>query len=422
MLKKVKPSQVRLGMYVTGFEGSWLDHPFWRSRFEISTPEQLERIRQARVDAVIIDLSKGPGPEEPTSGTHHPSATVERRPHPNPGLHSRAVDVLSTRLPLTGRERAAEVRRASRTLSRSKIAVTRLFSDARLGAVISTDEVAPLVTDIAQSVERDASIILNIARLKTKDEYTFLHSVAVCALMINLARTLNLPDAQVQELGIAGLLHDVGKMAIPDAILQKPERLNDEEFTTVRTHPEHGHAILSAAEGVNATALDVCLHHHEKMDGTGYPFRIPGDRLSLAARMGAICDVYDAITSQRPYNVPMSPAAALQTMSQWPGHFDKLLLSTFVQSLGILPAGTLVLLNSDHLAIVTGEDRPGSNAIARIFYAPFRSAPVPVRDVVIHPAERGRRIVSIEDPADWGFEDWDALKRAVLSDHERAAA
>jgi HD-GYP domain-containing protein (c-di-GMP phosphodiesterase class II) len=419
MLKNVKPAEVRLGMYVSGFEGSWLDHPFWRSRFEISTPEQLERIRQSRVEAVIIDLSKGLGPEEQQP---HSSPAAPRTPHGSPGLHSRALDVLPLRMPLTGRERATEVRRASRTLSRSKIAVTRLFADARLGNAITTDEVAPLVDDIAESVERDASIILNIARLKTKDEYTFLHSVAVCALMINMARTLNLPDAQVQELGMAGLLHDVGKMAIPDSILQKPDRLNDQEFTTVRTHPEQGHAILSAAGGISATALDVCLHHHEKMDGTGYPFRIPGDRLSLAARMGAICDVYDAITSQRPYNVPMSPAEALLRMSQWPGHFDKLLFSTFVQSLGILPAGTLVLLNSDHLAIVTEENRAGANAVARIFYAPFLEAHIPPRDVVIHPAERGRRIVSIEDPADWGFDEWEGLKRSVLHNPDRAAA
>lgn len=415
MLKKVKPSEVRLGMYVSGFEGSWLDHPFWRSRFEIATIEQLERIRDARVEAVIVDLSKGVGPEEQPAPRRRPSPVDMRVPHPSPGLHSRAVDVLPHRPPLAGRERAAEVRRASKTLSRSKVAVTKLFSDARLGTSINTAEVAPLVEDIAQSVERDSSIIINIARLKSKDEYTFLHSVAVCALMINLARTLNLPEVQVQELGMAGLLHDIGKMAIPDSILQKPDRLDEQEFTTVRTHPEQGHAILSAAGGISATALDVCLHHHEKMDGTGYPFRIPGDGLSLAARMGAICDVYDAITSQRPYNKPMSPAEALLRMSQWPGHFDKLLFSTFVQSLGILPAGTLVLLNSDHLAIITEEDRPGANAIARIFYAPFREAHVRPRDIVIHPADRGRRIVSIEDPHDWGFDDWETTRRSVLA-------
>lgn len=415
MLRKIKPGDVRLGMYVDGFEGSWLDHPFWRSRFEVSTPEQLERIRESRVEAVIVDVSKGVGPEDAPPASPRRERQPERIPHPSPGIHARAVDVLPHRAPLTGRERAAEVRRASRTLSRSKVAVTKLFSDARLGTAINTESIAPLVEDIAQSVERDSSIILNIARLKSKDEYTFLHSVAVCALMINFGRTLNLPAAQIEELGMAGLLHDVGKMAIPDSILQKPDRLNEEEFIAVRTHPEQGHAILSAAGGVSPTALDVCLHHHEKMDGSGYPFRIPGDRLSLAARMGAICDVYDAITSQRPYNVPMSPTTALLRMSQWPGHFDKILLSTFIQSLGILPAGTLVLLSSDHLAIVTEEDRPGCNAVARIFYAPFRSARVPLRDVLIQPHDRGRRVVSVEDPVDWGFEDWETLKKEILA-------
>lgn len=413
MLRKIKPGEVTLGMFVSGFEGSWLDHPFWRSKFEITTADQLSRIRDSGVEAVIIDTARGLSPPPDPAGLRDVLSDEKR--HTRPLRSIRTLDTAPQAQRTTGRDRAAAVRRASRTIAKSRAAVTRLFEDARLGNAINPENVVPVVQEIARSVGEDPSIMLSMARLKTKDEYTYLHSVAVCALMINLGRCLNLPEPQIQDLGLAGLLHDVGKMSIPDAILLKPDRLSDDEFSTVRSHPEMGHAILSRAGGVSETALDVCLHHHEKMDGTGYPFRKTGDELSLASRMGAICDVYDAVTSQRPYNTPWSPAHALQRMSKWPGHFDKLLFSSFIQSLGVLPAGTLVRLDNDHLAIVTGEERGASASVARIFQNVNTGIPVVPHDVLIDPGKSPFRIAAIEDPADWGFRDWEGVEARVLT-------
>ena len=194
-----------------------------------------------------------------------------------------------------------ELQRAAKLIKRSKKAVTELFQEARLGNAINIEGCMPLVTDISESLARNSSALLGLARLKHKDEYTYMHSVAVCALMLSLARQLGLDEERAREAGLAGLLHDVGKMAMPLEVLNKPGSLTDAEFAIMRSHPERGHAMLLAAGSLPESALDVCLHHHEKYDGSGYPGHLAGEDISLLARMGAVCDVYDAITSNRPY-------------------------------------------------------------------------------------------------------------------------
>ena len=159
-------------------------------------------------------------------------------------------------------------------------------------------------------------------RLKSKDDYTYLHSVAVCALMVALAKELGLSDEQVKQAGVAGLFHDIGKMAISSDVLNKPGALSDEEFGLVKGHPEKGHAILKASKEIDQVCLDVCLHHHEKVDGSGYPHKLKDDEISLFAKMGAVCDVDDAITSNRPYKAGWEPGISLQRMAHWTNHFD----------------------------------------------------------------------------------------------------
>lgn len=417
MLHKIAIEQVELGMFVHALDGSWLQHDFWRTRFLITEPEQIRRLRDSDIEWVTIDDEKGGGPapsRAPDAG-HAQRVTPALPGVPGARPISRANPVQHSGRPkLSQRERAAEMRRAAGVLRRSKAAVTKLFSDARLGNAVKSRKMVPLVEQITASIDRDPAIILNIARLKTKDEYTFLHSVAVCALMINFARTLDLPEAQVQDIGMAGLLHDVGKMAIPDTILQKPGKLDDAEWAAVRTHPERGHKILSTSEGVSDVALEVCLRHHEKMDGTGYPGRIPGDQLSLVTRMSAICDVYDAVTSQRPYNTPWSASQALGKMQSWAGHFDQLLLRSFAESLGIVPVGALVRLNTDQLAVVTGESAADFTVpTVRVFRSIETGTPEPIADFDLG-RERDRRVLAVEDPLDWGLADWPGLSAKLL--------
>lgn len=425
MLRTIHTSQLELGMFIHSMECSWFDHPFWRSRFLLTETAQLKVIVASGIDQLTIDESKGKGlslppltdaPPEARSASRGSTKSAEvhdRSPVERPRSYLR--DVAAPKFDrLTPHERAAVTRKASGTIKRSRTAVMTLFEDARLGNSVKSRKLAPLVDQILESVSIDPTIILNMARLKTKDEYTYLHSVSVCALMVNLARKLRVPEGELLDIGMAGLLHDVGKTSIPDSILSKPGKLDEAEWITVRDHPQQGHDILSSSDGVGDIALEVCLGHHEKMDGSGYPRGQSAGNLSIFTRMSSICDVYDALTSQRSYNTPLPASQALAKMQSWSGHFDQLILRDFVDSLGILPVGTLVRMNHDELAIVIGESRSDYSApIVRCFHSLDKDRPIVQKDIDTA-RSRSRKLIAVEDPENWGFSDWSSLSEEVL--------
>lgn len=376
-------------MFIDKLDGNWLQHPFWKSSFKLNSPEQLKLLQESAVSHVWIDTGKGldlaDRPEQATSSNTVPPATPAKTATTQPGM---AIE--------------KEMSAARITLEKGRQATMAILQEARMGKSINTADVAPLVEEISASIERNASAMLTISRMKTKDDYTYLHSVAVCALMIALGKQLNY-QGSLHALGMAGLLHDVGKMAIPDEILNKPGRLSDEEFKFVLQHPRKGWELLKQSDDIDHIALDVCLHHHERVDGHGYPDKLSGDALSLEARMGAICDVYDAITSERCYKPGWEPAYALKKMMEWKdGHFDEDIFQAFVKTIGIYPSGTLLKLKSNRLAVVT-EQSPKSllTPIVKIFYSCNSKAPIPRK--LINLAQSNEKIDSIENPQDWGF-------------------
>ncbi len=401
MLKKIQTAQVLPGMFVHALEGSWLAHPFWKTRFLLTDSADLVALQRSKVSEVWIDISKGRdvdgGPAAPTL-VAVPAAEDPR---------SDTVPVrapVSTIAPVGRMGIEEELERAAQVLRRSKEAVTAMFNEVRLGKVVRSDDFLPVVSEVADSLARNPSAFVSLARLKTKDDYTYMHSIAVCALMVGLARQLGFDDASVREAGLAGLLHDVGKMLMPPDVLNKPGALTDEEMAVMRTHPERGLALLQEGPSTPAGAIDVCLHHHEKHDGTGYPYGLAGDQISLLARMGAVCDVYDAITSTRPYKAAWDPAASIQRMSQWKGQFDSAVFAAFVKSVGIYPVGTLVRLVSGRLAVVVDQNPAAPAApTVRVFFSTKSDMPVPL--TLIDLAARGttERIQGRESAEDWGF-------------------
>jgi HD-GYP domain-containing protein (c-di-GMP phosphodiesterase class II) len=297
---------------------------------------------------------------------------------------------------------AEELQRAAAVCKRGRQAVTQMFNEARMGRAIDAEQCLPLVDEVSNSVMRNPGALVSLARLKTQDEYTFMHSVAVCALMVAVGRQLGMDDAQCREAGLAGMLHDLGKSLMPLDVLNKPGKLTDEEFAIIRTHPERGHALLVEGKGAGAGALDVCLHHHEKMDGSGYPHRLPGEQISLLARMAAVCDVYDAITSNRPYKAGWDPAESVARMASWKGHFDETVFKAFVQSLGIYPTGSVVRLESKRLAVVV-EQSPGSLVapVVKAFFSLRSQMQIPPVRIELASPKCNDRIVARESAADW---------------------
>jgi putative nucleotidyltransferase with HDIG domain len=386
-------------MYIQGFEGSWFSHPFWRTRFLLEREEDLAAVLASEVAAVVIDIDRGLAP-----------AAVA------PPLAPRASRVPATaKVTLAPRDIArADREQARKAIARAKRDVKRVFDGARLGQPVDAGAVVSVVDEIAEAVDHNPAMFIDMARLKSKDEYTYLHSVSVCALMVNLARQIGLDAPTVRAMGLAGLLHDVGKMGVPDAVLNKPGPLDADEFALIRAHPEHGHAMLEKGEGVTQEVLDVSLLHHEKIDGSGYPFGLKGDAISLAARMGAICDVYDALTSDRAYKQGWPPLRAAAEMHGSTGHFDAALLFQFFRSINVVPMGLLVRMRSNRLAITLPDGANETRSKVRIFHCAVARTPLTLEDVFLSSAGDDH-IVSEEDPGRWGFADWQSLAQRLMA-------
>lgn len=335
-MKLISLDQLELGMYVGRMEGAWVEHPFWRTRFLIRTTEELASLRAAEIERIWIDTSKG---KDIVAAPRAPVTTPETAASPA---------VLSEEPHVETAEEEAE-----RVCAHAKAAMTSIFAEARMAGTIDVKVATALVSDISGALANHPSALLSIARLKTADDYTYMHSVAVCGLMVAFCRCLGFDEERVRAGGMAGLMHDVGKAKVVPAVLNKPGALDDDEWVQMRRHPESGHRMLRTRIGVHADVLDACLHHHEKFDGTGYPHRMKGVDIPMLTRMVTLCDVYDAVTSDRPYKAGWDPADALHRMAGWKGHFDPQLFNAFVRTVGVYPIGALVRLASNRLAVVT---------------------------------------------------------------------
>lgn len=293
---------------------------------------------------------------------------------------------------------------AKKLHGKTKEAVVSMFSDVRMGKAVELEEATSMVDEIHQSMERNRNAMISLIRLKSADEYTYLHSVAVCVLMIAVGKQLGLTEEELRLAGIAGLLHDIGKMAIPSEVLDKPGKLTDEEFAIVKSHPRRGWEILKSCHNVYDTSSDVCLHHHERVDGKGYPEKISGDALTLFARMGAVCDVYDAISSDRCYKKAWPPAELIQKMASWrEGHFDERVFQAFVKSIGIYPNSSLVKLKSGRLGVVLEQSKKSlTTPIVKVFFSTRANAYVPME--IIDLAKGTDSIEKLEDPLQWNFD------------------
>ncbi|MEN0039550.1 MAG: HD-GYP domain-containing protein [Cellvibrio sp.] len=408
MLKRIAVKDIQLGMYICEFCGSWMEHPFWKTKFLLTDEKDLHAIQTSGIKELWIDVSKGADI----------SAGIQGKSEEEVERETEALLLGANKI--QGKEKISledEIKTAARLCAKTKEAVIEMFRDARMGKAIQVEEARALVDDISNSVMRQPHALISLARLKTADDYTYMHSVAVCALMIALARQLNLDEDIIREAGFAGLLHDIGKVGIPLNVLNKPGKLTDAEFAIVKSHPEVGAKILIESYQVSPLVLDVCLHHHEKVDGTGYPRGLQGDTISLFAKMGAVCDVYDAITSNRPYKKGWSPADSIRKMAEWSkGHFDEAIFQAFVKAVGIYPTGSLVRLESGRLAVVV-EQNEGSllSPRVKVFFSAKNKMPIIQETLDLAKLVGKEKIIGRESPDDWGFKNLDTLWSGIAS-------
>ena len=342
MFKKVDSSQLKVGMYVHDLSCDWMTHPFMRNRFLLRSDEEIRKIIAAGIHDVVIDNSKGLDVQDaPTVA--QAAAAIERE----------LVQIASAPQLVTRVSLGMELARATQLRKQATGLVRTVMADVRLGNAVDIDRVEPMVEDITESILRNPGALVGLLRIKTKDDYTFLHSISVCALMVAFCRSRGLDAATTHQAGLGGLLHDTGKALVPDAILNKPGPLSPEEFALVKRHPRDGHAILLQTPEVGPIPLDIALHHHERRDGSGYPDGLAGDAIGELAQMAAIVDVYDALTSERSYHKAIPAADALRKIYEWSKfHFNPVFAQDFMRCVGIYPVGTMVKLESGRLAVV----------------------------------------------------------------------
>jgi HD-GYP domain-containing protein (c-di-GMP phosphodiesterase class II) len=397
MLKKIKVNDIRLGMYIQEVCGSWMDHPFWKSSFKLTEDNDLNTLKNCGVDEIWIDTSLGLDVDAGVA-THSQNEEalkveselkkVEHTPHKIEALVSLQIELIA----------------AKKLHTKTKEAVVSIFKDVRMGNALKLDSAVSLVNELNQSIIRNPSALICLSRLKTADNYTYLHSVSVCVLMIALGRQLGMKDDMLKQAGIAGLLHDVGKVFIPNEVLNKPGKLTEEEFNIVKMHPLKGWEFLKESNEVNDLVLDVCRHHHERVDGMGYPDKLSGEALTVFARMGAVCDVYDAITSNRCYKQGWEPAESIRKMAEWKnGHFDDVIFHAFVKTVGIYPTGTLLKLKSGRLGVVTDQSKKSLvKPIVKVFFSTRSN--VHILQEIVDLSKSTDSIASMENPLQWGFD------------------
>ncbi|MGX0938053.1 cyclic di-GMP phosphodiesterase [Cupriavidus metallidurans] len=383
MLRRIKAEQLQVGMFVSRLGGPWINHPFWRSRFLVSSDEQIEQILAANVQDVWIDILKGRN--LPMQGAPE-VADSEADAQPESDFED-------------------ELEHARELIKSGRAVIGSIFNDVRMGHALETNGALLLVDSASTSLSRHSQALLAMARLKAKDDYTYLHSYSVCALMIAVGRTLKLPDGEVRELGLAGLVHDIGKLTLPESLLMKAGDLSPAEYEQMRRHPSAGYRILNEARLYTNIPLDVCVHHHERVDGKGYPFGLFENEISVHAKIAAICDTYDSLTSPRPNHLAWSPARAMEYIAvRVDTLFDRRVFKAFTRTVGIYPLGTVLRLRSGRLAVVCGQN---ANEPLRprvmTFYSVSQSAPLPQEVLDLTHCEDS--VIAFEDARQWGFTD-----------------
>jgi putative nucleotidyltransferase with HDIG domain len=402
MIKKVSKADLKLGMFIHDLNCGWMDHSFLRNSFMLRKESDLQRILESGISEVYIDTVKGID-----AGGAPTQTEVEAE------LTARIME-MSTPKPPSG-ERVShreELGFAKQIQKEANKVIQSVLGDVRLGKQIQVERLSPVVSQITDSILRNQGTLVSLCRIREGDTYTFQHSVSVCTLLVSFCRYMDLSPEIIHEAGIGGMLHDIGKMRVPDHILNKPGKLTDQEFAIMQDHVVLGLDILRQTPGISRTVIQVAGEHHERFEGSGYPEQIRGSEISLLGRMAAIVDVYDAITSNRIYHLGMEPPAALTKLFEWSDHhFDPELVQHFIQAIGIYPVGSLVKLESNRLAVVVEQGSQGLLfPTVRVIYDVERGRTITPKDLdLAAPESAGDSIIRNEEPETWGIDPFKFL-------------
>lgn len=329
---KIHISELKIGMFVSKLDRPWLETPFLMQGFVIESLDDIDAVAEYAQHVWIDAVSdEWVAPEERATDKGQTPKTI----------YINKID--------TKKEHAAalETYREARRLTRN------LLEDLRLSGVINTEQAKSTVKECVHSILRNSDALIWMSKIRTLDEYTAEHCLNVCILAIAFGRQLGMSEADLERLGLCGLLHDVGKMRVQPEVLHKPSKLTEKEFNMIKAHTVHGRNLLMSSPGIPNSTIDVAYSHHEKVDGTGYPRGLKSAGISELAKIIAIVDAYDAMTADRCYSPSIPSTEALKIIFKDRGtHFDEHLALEFIKSVGLYPPGTVVELVNGLIAIV----------------------------------------------------------------------
>tara|TARA_R110000868_G_scaffold104516_2_gene287793 strand:+ start:51484 stop:52665 length:1182 start_codon:yes stop_codon:yes gene_type:complete len=322
---------------------------------------------------------------------------------------------------------AQEIPRAQEAWSRTQAFVEEVTRRIEAGNDLNLQSARPVIRECVESVKANASAMFWMSRIKSRDAYTAEHCLRVAIFSVAFARFLGLPDDDLETVGMCGLLHDLGKLKVPDEILNKPGALTPDEFSIMRQHTTLGYELLRADSGLDPIISDVTCHHHERMDGRGYPQQLAEWQISRFARLVSIVDAFDAITSDRCYRDGLPTSDAIRILYRNRGQqFDASMVEAFIRMIGVYPPGSLVELSTGEVAIVVAT-HPGRKLKPRVeimLDADKRPVEPRVIDLAANTAFQGQTSPEIARPLSdgaFGVSLHDRIQRLMAAPDQNAS-
>ena len=326
---------IKLGMFVVAVTKQKGDIHFKPGM--VSSEATCRSLQSMGVLEVRIDLSR----------SKHQQETLLENPESNLAPEEQVQEVL------TSKEKTESRKRAQKLYAEAKLLQTKLLDALKNGEVVDIAPLEEMADEMVDSIFKNPDAMVFLSRIREKDTYLMEHSLNVGMLLANFGRFLKLSRQTIKELLVGGLLHDTGKIMVPDEILHKPGRLTVDEFAIMKKHVEYSVQFLDKSEGISKVMRIVAANHHERLDGLGYPRGLKGMELCLVSRISTIVDVFDALTADRCYKKGMQATQAFRILLQGGGtQFDETLVKKFIKCMGIHPTGSLVKLKTGKLALV----------------------------------------------------------------------
>ena len=403
MLKKIAVTDLEPGMYVANITQSGVSLHQHEKEGRVKDEATVQALIKRGVKELYIDTQQGKDSqkaiplEESEAELDSQLETLVEDPKTEPPAKHTTFD--------------QEFEKASKMHNEALGLVSLALDAAKNGEAIDIAPFENMADNFMDSVVRNQNALACLSRIRDKDTYLMEHSVNVAVLMSILGKYLKLERSYLHHCVTGALLHDIGKILIPDTILHKPGKLTNEEFAIMKRHALYSQKILEKNRGFPQAAINVAGQHHERLDGKGYPAGLAGDEVSQEGRMASVVDVYDAITADRVYHQGMTPSTALKRMLEWSGpHLDATYVQAFIKAMGIYPVGSLVALESGMAAIVMEENEDSLKPSVKVIYNLKTSMFSKVTRLNLSRSDVNDRIVKPIDPEDHGIRVRDFLE------------